>query len=135
MLIYLYDSVTVGTDQMVVMRLSAKPVAELSFVVNERVHDPLLAQQRESPVDRRETDRRSILLAKALPQCLRGHVIGLDGQLAKHFQSLPRDLDIVPRQQNGEILLCRLRWFHAARTIAEMITRIILISIISLSLA
>jgi hypothetical protein len=93
----LYHSVAVGTDQMVVVRLSAKPIAELSFVVSECVHNSFLAQQRERSVDSRETDRRSSPLAKALPECLRGHVIGLDNQFAKHFQSLARDLDIVPR--------------------------------------
>jgi hypothetical protein len=37
----------------------------------------------------------------------------------------------VPRQQIGEILLCRLRWFHAERKIADVITRIILTAIVS----
>jgi zinc/manganese transport system substrate-binding protein len=135
LLVNLNNSVAVGTDQMMVMRLSAKPVAELSLVVSECVHDAFLAQQRERSVDGRETDRRSARLTKTLPQCLRRHVIGLGGQLAKHLQSLARDLDIVPRQQIGEIWLYRLRWFHAERTIADVITRIILISIISLLLA
>jgi len=135
LLVDLYHSVAVGTDQVVVVRLSAEPVAELSLATREYVHDPFLAQQRERPVDSRETYRRSIPLAKALPQRLRGRVVGLDGQLAEHLQSLPRDLDIVPCQQSGKISLCCLRLFHRERTIADVKLRIILISMISLSLA
>lgn len=120
---------------MVVMRLAAEPVTELSLVMSQRVHNAFFAQQRKSPVDRRETDRRFVPLAKTLPQHLRGRVVGFDRQLAKHLQSLPRHLEIVPYEQIGETLLCRLRRFHSQRTIADVKLRIILISIISLPLA
>ena len=111
---------------MVVMRLAAKPVAELTTVVGERVHDTFLAQQRERPVDRRKPDRRFVPRTEALPQRLRGRVVGLDCQLEKHLDSPPRGLYAMPCKQIREALRRRLRRFHDERTIADVITRIIL---------
>ena len=135
LLVDLHDSVAVGADQMVVMRLAAEPVAELSLVMSERVDNALLTQQRKRPVNRRETDRRFVPLAKALPQRLRGRVVGLDRQLAKHFQSLPRRLYVVTNEQIGEVSVYLLRVFHGPRRIADVKLRIILISLIILPLA
>lgn len=52
----LRDPVTARADEMMVMALAAEPVARLSRAVGELVDDALLAEERECPVDRRETD-------------------------------------------------------------------------------
>jgi hypothetical protein len=51
------DLMALGTRQVVVMLISAEPVADLAWAVHERVNDAVTAQQAEGTVDGREADR------------------------------------------------------------------------------
>lgn len=54
-------SVAAGTNEMVVVTLSAEPIARLPGPVGELIHHAAVAQDGERSVDRREPDRLAAL--------------------------------------------------------------------------
>lgn len=55
-LLDLRNPVTAHADEVMVVALPAEPVARLAWVVSELVDDAVLAEERERPVDGRQTD-------------------------------------------------------------------------------
>jgi zinc/manganese transport system substrate-binding protein len=102
-LIHLDDAMTALTQQMVVMRDAAEPVALLTAVVGEDVDHAGIAEQRECAVDGRQPCPR-VALAKASPELLRGDVVALARELLEHLEPARRRTDAAPLQQARQVL-------------------------------
>lgn len=88
------DAVAGAADEVMVVALAAEPVADLAGMVHQRVHDSVLAEQRERAVDGRESD---CIAARDEPpmDLLRRRVVRLSGQGVQHREPLPRGTDAV----------------------------------------
>ena len=86
------------TDEMVMVLIGADAIAELAGMMAEDVDDPLVAKERERPVDRCEPDP-----APAAPETsvelLRRHVVGLLDELAENRHALRGRTNPVPLEQ------------------------------------
>jgi len=113
------DAVAGAADEVMMMALPAEAVADLAGMVPQGVHDSVVAEQRQRPVDRRESNR---VAARDEPSVdlLRRRVVGLRGQSVQHREPLPRGADAVPSEE-------RLRGAGHGRRVQEMRMKTILV--------
>ena len=90
-------------EPVMVMLVTAEPVALLAAVMRQDVHHAGLAQERERPVHGGEAGGRAAL-AEPAPELLRRHVVALSRQLLEHFEPARRRADAVPLEQLRETL-------------------------------
>ena len=93
-----HDAVASAADEMMVVTLAAKAIADLAGMVHQRVHDSVLAEQRERAVDGCESD--CIAARDEAPMdLLRRRVVRLRRQRLQHCEPLPRGTDAVPVEE------------------------------------
>jgi hypothetical protein len=85
-------------DEMVMVVIGADAIAELAGMMAEDVDDPLVAKERERPVDRCEPDPVPAVPETSM-ELLRCHVVGLLDELAEHRHALRGRANPVPFEQ------------------------------------
>ena len=104
--VQLYHPVAPRAHQVVVVRVGAQPVADLSGVVGHRVDRALFVKQREGPVDGGQADVHS-----ALPQPVvelhRSRVIRLVRELLDYQDTLRSLADALAREKRTCLLCSR----------------------------
>jgi len=101
------DAMAARADQVVVVNVSAEPVAELAGVVGERVHRAVLLEEGQRAVDGGEPDVGASS-TQPVVQLAGGDVVVLARQLLDDPDSLGRLPDPAPGEKDG----CLIRRAH-----------------------
>jgi zinc/manganese transport system ATP-binding protein len=119
------------TDEVVVVRIAAEPVAALALVVGERVDDPVLVEEGERPVHGREPDRLVAALAHPLPQRLGGRVVALVRELGEDGRPLRRRADALAQEERLEVCSRHLLYDSVPEDENHSHTRLALVKVVS----
>ena len=129
--VQLEHAVAGGADEVVVVRLGAEPIAELTGPVRERVDEALLAEDRKRPVDGGEPDRDP-RIDETPVNLLCSCVVALGRERLEHAKALGGHAHALARDPLSQP---ELRCVAHPHTLAVVLTRMVLILLAAALLA